>query len=195
MDKPGEILQAARKLFHRFGLKKVSVEDIAREAGVSKVTVYKYFGNKTGLFNEVVGIEADRMFRDIQAGVAEATTVTAKLKAHLMIKIKRIQELVDFYRVTLETMSEHWSRIAEISESFMEKEKVIVTEILEFGNKNGDLKVPQVPMTAQVMVISLKSLEFSWLVDRPGVDLETYVDLLLDIMLNGLKSRQERSPS
>lgn len=195
MDKIGEILQAARRLFHRFGLKKVSVEDIAREAAVSKVTIYKYFGNKTGLFNEVMGIEADRMFRDIQAGVAEATTVTAKLKAHLMIKIKRIQELVDFYRVTLETMSEHWSRIAEISESFMEKEKVIVAEILEFGNKNGDLKVSQVPMTAQVMVISLKSLEFSWLVDRPGVDLETYVDLLLDIMLNGLKSRHERSPS
>lgn len=40
------IVNAAEKLFNRFGIKKVTVEEICRTAEVSKMTFYKYFSNK-----------------------------------------------------------------------------------------------------------------------------------------------------
>ena len=35
-----QIIAAARRLFNRYGFKKVSMDEIAREAGVTKKTIY-----------------------------------------------------------------------------------------------------------------------------------------------------------
>jgi AcrR family transcriptional regulator len=49
-DKPDLILDAAERLFTQFGYRRTSVEDVAREAGVAKGTVYLYFESKVALF-------------------------------------------------------------------------------------------------------------------------------------------------
>ena len=48
------ILEAAQKHFNEHGLERASVDAIAADAGVSKMTVYKNFGSKEGLFHAVV---------------------------------------------------------------------------------------------------------------------------------------------
>jgi TetR/AcrR family transcriptional regulator, mexJK operon transcriptional repressor len=49
-DTRDDILAAAIAVFFRHGLHRVTVEDVAREAGVSRQTVYTRFGNKERLF-------------------------------------------------------------------------------------------------------------------------------------------------
>jgi AcrR family transcriptional regulator len=49
-DRQGDIVSAAIAVFFRYGLHRVTMEDIAREAGVSRQTVYARFGNKERLF-------------------------------------------------------------------------------------------------------------------------------------------------
>jgi AcrR family transcriptional regulator len=44
-----QIIRTAESLFSRFGAKRVTVEEICQEAGVSKMTFYKYFSNKVEL--------------------------------------------------------------------------------------------------------------------------------------------------
>ena len=48
----GKILHAAETLFIKHGINKVSVDDIARKAGVSKVTIYNLFGSKENLVHD-----------------------------------------------------------------------------------------------------------------------------------------------
>jgi len=48
------ILKAAKELFRVYGFKKASINDIARAADVSQVTIYNHFGSKEGLAREVV---------------------------------------------------------------------------------------------------------------------------------------------
>jgi TetR/AcrR family transcriptional repressor of mexJK operon len=48
------ILEAARRHFNEHGLERASVDAIAAEAGVSKMTVYSNFGSKEKLFQAVV---------------------------------------------------------------------------------------------------------------------------------------------
>lgn len=43
------LVTTAQELFFRFGMKRVTVEEICQEAGVSKMTFYKFFENKTAL--------------------------------------------------------------------------------------------------------------------------------------------------
>jgi AcrR family transcriptional regulator len=49
-EKRGRILEAAQSLFLRYGIKRTSVDDVAREAGIAKGTVYLYFDSKAAIF-------------------------------------------------------------------------------------------------------------------------------------------------
>lgn len=53
-DKKQSILDAATQIFMKEGYKKTSVAKIAKEAGASQVTLYKYFPSKIALAREVV---------------------------------------------------------------------------------------------------------------------------------------------
>lgn len=53
--KQGDILRTAEKLFMQFGYNKVTVEELCREAAVSKVTFYKYYPNKFAVLEDYLG--------------------------------------------------------------------------------------------------------------------------------------------
>ena len=52
--KRAAILDAAKRMFVNHGFERVSMDQIATEAGVSKLTVYSHFGDKESLFAEAV---------------------------------------------------------------------------------------------------------------------------------------------
>lgn len=58
-----EILAKAKELFQRYGLRPVTMDDIAKELGVSKKTLYKYFANK----EELVSHTVDQVFERVKA--------------------------------------------------------------------------------------------------------------------------------
>lgn len=77
------ILEAAKSHFYAHGLERASVDAIAAEAGVSKMTVYSNFGSKEGLFEAVVRERTDRVIGGV-AGV-EALDPQQPQKALLAI--------------------------------------------------------------------------------------------------------------
>lgn len=58
------ILDAAFELFLDFGFRKVSIEDVARRAGVSRVTIYRHYSGKKDLLQAVC-------LRELRAVIAE----------------------------------------------------------------------------------------------------------------------------
>ncbi|WP_066094042.1 TetR/AcrR family transcriptional regulator [Xanthomonas massiliensis] len=64
MGKRNAILEAARRLFFGQGFGGVSMDAIAAEAGVSKLTVYSHFGDKESLFSEAVRAQCSVMMPD-----------------------------------------------------------------------------------------------------------------------------------
>ena len=55
-----QVLDGARRVFMRDGFDGASVDAIAREARVSKATLYSYFSDKRLIFSEVARIECNR---------------------------------------------------------------------------------------------------------------------------------------
>ncbi|MBL9049210.1 MAG: TetR/AcrR family transcriptional regulator [Tabrizicola sp.] len=64
-----QVLDGAHKIFMRDGFERASVDDIAREAGVSKATIYAYFPDKQLLFLEVARRECHRQTEAAEAMV------------------------------------------------------------------------------------------------------------------------------
>lgn len=53
-DRPQQILEAAFRVFGRRGLHRATLDDVAREAGITKGTIYLYFPSKAGLFTAML---------------------------------------------------------------------------------------------------------------------------------------------
>ncbi len=59
LSKGAAILEAAKKLFVEQGVDGVSMDQIAAEAGVSKLTVYSHYGDKESLFSAAIGAKCE----------------------------------------------------------------------------------------------------------------------------------------
>ena len=67
--KRDQILDGARKIFMTQGFDAASMNDIVREAGVSKGTLYVYFENKEQLFAALIAHERDRFAKAMRDAV------------------------------------------------------------------------------------------------------------------------------
>jgi AcrR family transcriptional regulator len=63
-----KILSSARRLFERHGVANVRVEDVAREAGVGKATVFRRFGDRAGLAVALLDDEDRELQEQIRRG-------------------------------------------------------------------------------------------------------------------------------
>lgn len=69
LEKRESILDAAQALFAERGLDGVPIEAIAARSGVSKVTVYGHFGDKSKIFECIVQRETDRLTDQISTAL------------------------------------------------------------------------------------------------------------------------------
>lgn len=54
-----EILEKATEIFLRYGIKSVTMDDMARELGISKKTLYNYFKDKNDLVVQIISIKTE----------------------------------------------------------------------------------------------------------------------------------------
>ncbi|MGI9089670.1 MAG: TetR/AcrR family transcriptional regulator [Gemmatimonadaceae bacterium] len=67
-----KVLTAASDLFYARGIHAVGVDEIARAAGVSKLSLYRHFGSKDGLVAEVLAARSERFHCWLHASVERA---------------------------------------------------------------------------------------------------------------------------
>lgn len=57
MEPQNKILKASLSLFFKYGIKHVTMDDIARELGMSKKTIYQFYKEKDDLINQLCDVE------------------------------------------------------------------------------------------------------------------------------------------
>lgn len=75
------IVESAHQCVRRFGLRRVTIEDVAKAAGVSRPTVYAYFGDKQGLIDAVLRWNAHLIREQLDKGLANSPTFADKVAA------------------------------------------------------------------------------------------------------------------
>jgi AcrR family transcriptional regulator len=73
------ILEAALLEAEEFGMRRFTIGDVARRAGLSRVTIYNYFPGKDRLVEAVLLHELRRFLRDIDRAVASYDTLEERL--------------------------------------------------------------------------------------------------------------------
>ena len=76
-----KVVDGALKAIARYGLTKLTVDDVAREAGISRATLYRYFPGRGAVLAAVVAAETERLQRGLDEALGEATTLAEALAA------------------------------------------------------------------------------------------------------------------
>src|ERR1700712_818987 len=74
-----QILDGARNVFMRLGFDAASMNDVTREAGVSKGTLYVYFANKEELFSAIIESQRAAFITKMRMALAERENLEAGL--------------------------------------------------------------------------------------------------------------------
>jgi AcrR family transcriptional regulator len=103
--KYNEILAASKALFWKFGFRKVTIEEICREAKTSKMTFYKHFPNKVEVAKAVLDQVVNNSMNDFTELKNKATSSAELMEGMLKMKKEGIHEiskefLADFYTDT-----------------------------------------------------------------------------------------------
>ncbi|MDA3952047.1 MAG: TetR/AcrR family transcriptional regulator [Bacteroidales bacterium] len=88
-----EILIAAKELFWKHGFKRVSIEEVCREANVSKMTFYKHFKNKIELIKYLLNFIFDISVKKYREIMDSDIPFPEKVKKTLDLKMEQTQDI------------------------------------------------------------------------------------------------------
>lgn len=94
-----EILDAARRVFASRGFADATVDEVAREAGIAKGTIYLYYRSKGDVY-AAAALEGMRALHEqLVAAVGSAPTAHEKVRAFIEAKARYFEKNVDFFRL------------------------------------------------------------------------------------------------
>jgi AcrR family transcriptional regulator len=122
------ILQNALELFKNYGVDQVSMDQIAAKAGVSKVTIYKYFHSKEALQREVIKRYIDEIMAATEKALDSQMDIIEKLKI-IMLAEANAPQLAD---------SQALGEILETDAQSLENQiRGLMYKIYEQGKREG----------------------------------------------------------
>lgn len=136
--KKNHIVKAAKELFWKYGIKRVTIEEICQSANVSKMTYYKHFSNKTELVKFIFNLVSDqamdkyKTIMNSQIPFAEKVRKTLDLKMEQSVDVSR-----EFYN---DLMKSDDPEIRQMIVETMNKSLETIINDYKLAQKQGDIR-------------------------------------------------------
>jgi AcrR family transcriptional regulator len=186
-EKLKEILNASLILFHSKGFSNVVMNDIAKECGMARSTLYDYFPSKYDILLKLIGdlTRTNRQTVPIGETIFEkivflATDLFTKFQENRLILKIHLQENSNFTKVTIQ-------QFAELTKQWTLQMTALFKEAMKNGEIEPDLEVDDIVFTYQAL-INEKKAEIL-LADKTIVP-EEVARKLMTILWYGIKKKE-----
>ncbi len=180
------IVQAAENLFQRWGIRKTTMEDIAREAGKGKSTLYYYFKNKEDVLDEVAEVQIIRIFGRIESEIGAKNTAREKLLTYFRSMFQEIRRALTLFEIATGEIQADRTLIDRTMHRFEAREEKILDSILRSGIGHGEfktLKDRDIKPTVRAIITVKRSLTINLFIDAGDKNL---IDRIIKLLSEGL---------
>lgn len=190
-----QILQAAGQLFHKYGLHKVTMDDVAKAIGKGRSSLYYYYKSKEEILAAVMGHELDSMLDEVARAVDQASSVEEKIYAFCVTKLKGAHRWKTLYstletNMDADTLSAFKTAKQDFRDRFRERQRVLVRQILLDGIAQGELREQneqELDMQASVLLTSIAGFKQELIITGNLNLAELAVRTLSHVWARGLK--------
>ena len=182
------ICDAAMRAVARKGMKNVTVQDIADEAGVAKGTVYIYFNSREEILQKTMDGATETLIERLAVACKECRTFREILEQRVRTQLRHFDENRDFFRLYL-AMSEPWGerrlRKHQTHLAYLAQLETLVSEAVA----RGDIGETNVQRTAIAVAAVIREVVLNRIIEREPLPIEDDVRFTVDFIMRGLEPR------
>jgi len=199
-ERRAAILDSALSVFAQRGYHASSIDDIARDGGISKALIYEHFASKQDLYAELLEQHAGVLFSALSEAISEAGRSAS---ARLVVGFDAFYGFVEEHRVAWRMLFREATdpeAVAVLDRVTAEVTAFVAGLIAEDpGTRRGDddeAREHRVQVLAQLLVGAVQSLA-SWWADHEELPRRRIVEMTMDFAWLGLQrlSQGERWPA
>jgi AcrR family transcriptional regulator len=184
------ILDAVDALLAKFGYRKMTMEDVARQVGIGKGTIYLHFPSKEELVLSHIDRIGEAVVLKLQELAGSADPAERRLRRMLVLRVLHRFDSVAHYTQSLgDLLSSVRGPLLIRRQATFEKEAAVFEDVLREGARLGALDCPDPRTTSLVLIHSTNSLlPFSLSPRELGrrEELEDRVGRIADLLIKGL---------
>ena len=151
-DRREDLLAAAGHRFVTVGIRRTTMEDIAREARAGKATLYRHFGNKDAVIDALLEREGERFTRALRRGAAGHTTVPGRIEGAFLAGVRFFVEHPILTKGRDEEPGIILPRITAGGGPLVMRGMELFTDLIAEGVASGELRRVDPPAAAEVIV-------------------------------------------
>ena len=187
-----EILDATDRMLARSGYKKMTIDDLAREVGIGKGSVYLHFSSKEDIALSHIDRIVEQLKSRLRAVAAKKTSADKRLREMLVERVMFRFDSVQHYTQSLnELLSYVRPRLLERRKRYFDEEARILASVITegqdarvfVGGNALDLAQTLVTATNSLLPYSLSAWELG---DRS--DVSDRAKKTADLLIRGLRS-------
>ena len=188
------ILDSTDRLLARFGYRKMTVEDIAAEAGIGKGSIYLHFSSKEEVVLSHIDRIVDRLRERLKEIARSDATAAERLRLMLLTRVLFRFDSIQHYTQSLnDLLSGLRSSLLARRAQYFESEAQIFAEVLTAGREAGEFSFDDELATAHAFLQATNGLlPYSLSTTELGAreEVEQRTADVANLMLRGLLSRK-----
>ena len=182
------ICDAAMKVVARKGIKNVTVQDIADEAGVAKGTIYIYFQSRDEILAKTMDGATEQLLEKLAAACRSCRGFRDVLEQRVRTQLQHFEENRDFFRMYLamaEPLGERRLRKHSTYQTYLAQ----LEELLREAIARKEIRDAGVERLAVAISSVVRDIVLHRIIDREPPPLEEDVSFAVDFIMRGIGER------
>ena len=189
--KEEQIIESARELFIKYGIKKTSMDEIAKNAGITKKTVNSYFTSKDELILYFIKEELNNMKEIVEEYENKEGDFFDNVHEGLckILKYKKENKLLKAF--IQEAENTNLKMLKENLNQLDIQTKQYIKEVIQKASDAGHIIVKNIDIVTFLIYKMYIALLFDWDKENEKLDEKEIADNVLQILRNGLINKKE----
>ena len=187
------ILDATDRLLARYGYRKMTVEDIAGEAGIGKGTIYLHFTSKEEVVLSHIDRIVERLMERLKEIAGSGATAAERLNLMLLTRVLFRFDSIQHYTQSLnDLLAALRPGLLSRRAQYFEAEAQLFADVLIGGRESGEFGFEDAHATAHALLQATNGLlPYSLSTTELGerAEVEQRATDVANLMLNGLLNR------